>query len=456
MVLDGVVSGRTTPSGRAAMASYGGLEDYQHPYRQSALSWGQGDCVRRRRYALRLVLRHRTRCACTRAQRPMLATVSLVTPWWRATSVWIACLPRSRGLAEMTERPQNRAEQPGGGVETTAPCIVGGDTGPLFCFTLDTEPDDLWRQRGTPTLEHFIHLRAFHDLLTAAGARPTYLTTSEVVEDHAALRSLMSCVETGMCEVGAHFHAWTRQWPFPVPDLGSPPLHAMAHRLDPQVERAMLRYTCEALQRATGQAPQSYRGGRWSLGPQSVASLVACGVSVDTTVSPGQSWRDNGGPALLDGPDYTLAPREPYFLVSGEDVLTPRPSGEVLELPVGAAWTPAGARTLAGQRQLQRVMRKLSDLGAGCGYTWLRPTLQSEGQITRCLRQLKHDRVPVWVSIIHSSEIVPSHHLPTPEAVAAFVRRCIGMVETAIALGARPCTLQEARALVIGSGSPPA
>lgn len=318
---------------------------------------------------------------------------------------------------------------------------------PLFCFTLDTEPDDLWDRRGEPTLQHFSELPAFHDLLTSAGARPTYLTTSEVVEDAAALRALLRCRDTGTCEIGAHFHTWTRPWPFPVPDFGSPPVHAMAHRLGADTERRMLQYTCEAVARATGHAPHSYRGGRWSLGPDSVDGLAACGITVDTTVTPGQSWREAGACGLLDGPDFTHAPRTPYFLARREDVTVERNAGDVLELPVGAAWTPRQARALSGSGLMQKVMRKLS--GIGLGYTWLRPTLQSDRQLACCLKQLKSDGIPVWVSIIHSSEIVPCHHLPTTEAVAAFIRRCVAMVQLAAELGAHPCTLQEASARLL-------
>lgn len=340
--------------------------------------------------------------------------------------------------------PGHNAPHPMKATGAPSPAELEGEGLPLLCFTVDTEPDDLWDQRGKPTLEHFAQLPAFHELITSAGARPTYLTTSEVVEDPSALRSLLHCWDTGTCEIGAHFHTWTRSWPFPVPDLGSPPLHAMAHQLGAHIEGQMLRYTCDAIAAAIGEAPRSYRGGRWSLGAETVASLAACGITVDSTVTPGQSWRQWRASPLLDGPDFTRAPRSPYFLACGEDVTVARNVGEVLELPVGAAWTPRQARALSGSGLMQKVMRRLS--GVGLGYTWLRPTLQSDRQLSCCLRQLKSDAIPVWVSIIHSSELLPSHHLPTPEAVAAFVRRCVAMVEAAIDLGARPCTLQEAAA----------
>ena len=224
---------------------------------------------------------------------------------------------------------------------------------PLFCFTLDTEPDDLWDQQGPPTFEHFKALPEFHRLLTSAGARPTYLTTSEVVEDGQGLRAIQRCLDMGNCEIGAHFHSWTRAWPFPVPDLGNPPLHALAHQLGAETEGRMLAYTCEAIQRAVGAAPLSHRGGKYSLSSDSVANLQACGITVDSTVTPGQSWRNVGTSPLLDGPDFTMAPRAPYYLTCGGEVLEPRRAGDVLELPVGAAWTPPWTRRLSTHESQQ-------------------------------------------------------------------------------------------------------
>lgn len=316
--------------------------------------------------------------------------------------------------------------------------------GPILCFTLDTEPDDLWDQRGAPGFEHLPLLPEFHRALTAVGARPTYLTTSEVIEEPSGRAALEAILEAGNCEVGAHFHTWTRQWPFAVPDLGEPPLHALAHQLGPRIEGQMLAYTCEALSRALGIPPRSHRGGRFSLSPDTVANLVACGLTADSTVTPGQSWRDRGALALLEGPDFTLAPRHPYFLAVGEDILTPRARGEVLELPVGCAWTPPLLRRCHRPGLGGRIVGRLSRLGLAAGYTWLRPTLQSAGQLRRCLRQMKADGIPVWVAMIHSSEVIPCRHLPNKEAVGRFLQRCLGLVEDALGLGATGCTLQEA------------
>lgn len=324
----------------------------------------------------------------------------------------------------------------------SAPPTATGDRAPgfFFCFTLDTEPDDLWANRPGVSFDHFERLGDFHRELAERGARPTYLTTSEVAEHPPAARVLDRILATGEAEVGAHFHSWTRAWPFPVPDLGRPPVHATAHMLGQALEEQMLEYTCASLAQAFGTRPVSYRGGRWSLGGDSVRSLVRTGVRVDSTVTPGMSWRDERHP-LADGPDFRGFPRWPFYL-SGQS-LEPRAHGEVLELPVGTTFRK-GPGADGGRGILARAARKLSALaGRPVGRLWLRPTSMSRQQMRACLEDLRQDGVPVWVAMIHSSEIAPCTPLPDEASLRRFRRRCLQLVEDARALGAVPATLNE-------------
>ena len=299
------------------------------------------------------------------------------------------------------------------------------------------------------TFEHFDALPHFHRRMLQAGARPTYLTTSEVVEAPVGRRAMEQCLAEGGCEVGAHFHTWTRKWPFEVPELGQPPLHAMAHKLGQSTEERMLDYTCRALRRTLDVGEiRSHRGGKWSLGPLSVRSLVNCGIEVDSTVTPGMAWRSRQ--PLLDGPDYRSAPRGPFWLVSR--------SGEersVLELPVGAAWLPSWSRKVChGSLPSQVVARLGRATGIRFGHRWLRPTVTSIKDMRATMQELRRAAVPIWVFMIHSSEIAPCKPLPTRPAVEAFMRRCIGAIEAAVELGAKPSTLSEAGAWIRSGDRP--
>lgn len=311
---------------------------------------------------------------------------------------------------------------------------------PLFCFTLDTEPDNVWVPCPQNSFEHFSDLRAFHEGLVSRGCRPTYLTTSEVVEDQAARRVMETILESGCAEIGAHFHTWTRDWPFKVPELRAPCVQAMADRLGQDVEERMLDFTCRALRKHLGVEPVSHRGGRWSLNGESIRSLENCGVLVDSTVTPGIAWLNNTHP-YLDGPDFRKSTRRPHYLRRGS--LQPHDRGPVLEIPVGASFHPN--RNMALSRSLPiRCLRKVSTLlGLPMGHLWLRPAVMTSSQLRRCLLDLMASQIEVWVVMVHSSEIGPNHSFSDQSEIQAFKNRCYQVVEDAIELGAVPTTMKE-------------
>jgi hypothetical protein len=217
----------------------------------------------------------------------------------------------------------------------------------------------------------------------------------------------------------------------------------MAHQLGQPIEEKMLQYTCAALEKAFGVRPRSYRGGRWSLGGDSVRSLHNAGILIDSTVTPGRSWCDPQHP-LLDGADYQTFPRHPFYL--RVDAAGPHADGgDILELPVGASYVkPAWPGSVGGA--IGRLTRKVHNLlGRPHGWLWLRPTSMTRTQLRACLELLRRDRVPVWVAIIHSSEIIPCRPCPSEAAVKQFIQRCLYLVEDAVSLGATCATLDEVR-----------
>ena len=162
-----------------------------------------------------------------------------------------------------------------------------------FCFTLDTEPDNLWAGAKTLEFEHFNRLLGFHERLVDAGARPTYLTTSEVVKSKLGRRAMNSVLEVGPCEIGAHFHTWTRDWPFLSAGNSEFMRGAQAHQLGQKIEEGMLRLTCRSLNANLSVRPKSYRGGAWSLGKLTPISLENCEIEVEL---------DGYAGAILEGP----------------------------------------------------------------------------------------------------------------------------------------------------------
>ena len=317
---------------------------------------------------------------------------------------------------------------------------------PSFCFTFDTEPDDLWRCTEV-SLENIRCLPEFHSHLMDVGARPTYLTTSEVAEDPEAATYMRAILGTGAAEIGAHFHTWTRTWPFDVPALGSPPLHAMSHQLDEPVERAMLEYTIEAIRTRLGITPYSYRGGRWSLGASTVRSLIATGIRVDTTVTPGVSWQQRGH-TLLCGSDFRGWPSHPHWLNADfEQLAAPGVEGGVLELPVACGWMPPWSRallnwsptTVRGLRYILHNLHAQFPFGA----VRMAPATTSLPSMLQLAELMIAGGSPCIVIAVHSSELISCRPLPTPEAVGAFKQRCIDLCSALVRKGCEGRTLLE-------------
>jgi hypothetical protein len=158
---------------------------------------------------------------------------------------------------------------------------------------------------------------------------------------------------------------------------------------------------------------------------------------VDSTVTPGLSWRDPSHP-WLDGPDFGDFPCQPYRL-----------SDQVLELPVGgAAWPPGAASFFAHPiaKGLTEALGKIS--GLRLGHRWLRPTTASVADMRAVMTQLRRQGCRIWVFMIHSSEIIPCWHHPSQEHVRSFLQRCLEAVRAAQELGALAATLNEAARFV--------
>src|SRR5439155_1636180 len=85
----------------------------------------------------------------------------------------------------------------------------------------------------------------------------------------------------------------------------------------------------DALEEAFGRRPRAFRAGRYGIGPDTVAALVACGYRVDSSVSPFVNLEE-----VDDGPTFVGAPFKRYRLAPYRDVREPDPDGPVLEMPL--------------------------------------------------------------------------------------------------------------------------
>ena len=293
--------------------------------------------------------------------------------------------------------------------------------------TVDTEADNQWTPGAPLSTANLGCLPALQALAERYGVRPTYLVTSEVLADRQAVGLWRRWVEEGRAEVGAHLHPWTTP-----PYAGRPgrrandPGHAFPSELEPGLLEAKLATLTEQVRAALGRAPTAFRAGRYGFDGRCGQCLQALGYRVDSSVTPGVSWRrTRGGTAESRGPDFSRAPLAPYH-PSPADAGRPGDLG-LWEVPVTILYTAfpwSCSRRLAGclarldGTLLASVLRRS---WAGRQPLWLRPRPGGGGRHLLAVWEAARRRgLPVAVLMLHSSELLPgaSPYWPTARAVA--------------------------------------
>src|SRR5260370_8483404 len=190
--------------------------------------------------------------------------------------------------------------------------------------SIDTEEDNGHRRRTGVTVENIAELRTLATCFERLGIRPTYFTSYQVAIDPRAAETLREVSAAGRAEIGAHLHPWNT----PPLDEAFVPRNSMLKTLPAALQRAKLGGLTAALEQAFGRAPRAFRAGRYGLGRDTVAALLAGGYQVDSSVSPfiDLAARD-------DGPSFVGAPMEPYYLSADRDLTQPPPRATLPQLP---------------------------------------------------------------------------------------------------------------------------
>ena len=287
-------------------------------------------------------------------------------------------------------------------------------------ITIDTEADNEWARRGEPTYRNIQALPRLQALCDAYGMKPTYLVSYDVARDGASRETLGRLLAAGNCEIGGHLHSW-RTPPYVAALEDDLRCHPYLHEYTPAVQREKLGHLNAALQEEFGVAPTSYRGGRWSLDGPALDALEESGYIVDTTVSPGVSWRHIPG-RHAGGPSFLTAPIAPYHPAADD----PAQAGarRILEVPVSITVqgrckclchrpSVAGAldRYPAGRFAL-RVAKKLGLAKP----VWLHPAKSGEADLLAVCRE--RTATGVLNMMFHSSELIAGGAPSVPDAAA--------------------------------------
>jgi hypothetical protein len=313
--------------------------------------------------------------------------------------------------------------------------------GPALLVGIDTEGDNQWdaRAREAQTFENIYALPRLHARFERHGVRPTYVVTYPVATDGRSVEILRFLLLRGTCEIGAHHHAW--ETPPSAPEDVS--RHAYASTLPIEQFEAQLSALTDAIARAVGERPSTYRSGRFGFAAAHVAGLEREGYLVESSVTPLFYEAHKGGPDFVD------APLRPYFL-SYDSAVRPGTSA-VLEIPCSAALhrdVPGALARLYGRLpfpyQSKRVLRKLGIARV----QWIRPSYSSLDDMKSLARRLAQRGEPVLNMLFHSSEAIVggSPYNRTEAELDAFFDRLERFLEYAVHdLGARPMTYREFR-----------
>ena len=267
-------------------------------------------------------------------------------------------------------------------------------------------------------------------LFASFGAKPTYLLSPEVLGDPASVAVLRRLGQNA--ELGTHLHG-----EFVAPDAFTPDeTSAFQCNYPPAVERAKLTALTDLFRDAFTVAPRSFRAGRFGIGPHSLGFLSALGYSVDSSVTPGKSWRKQGAAPA----DFRTAPHQPYWpdLTAPARIGAP---GRLLEVPVTIR------------------PRRLPLLGRWLEPRWLRPTKATVHSLVRLARDERtragNDRPVVLNAMFHNVEIMPglSPYATNEDQAGAILAHLAGLLRFARAEGIEVVGLSEVAGLFAAATS---
>jgi hypothetical protein len=301
-------------------------------------------------------------------------------------------------------------------------------------ITVDTEADGAWSQAERVTVENLGALPRFQALCDRYGMKPTYLCTYEVARAD-AFEPLVEWQREGRCEVGAHLHPWTNP-PFTTRDaldLDRSEYPGYPSELPIERFRAKMRVLGDAITERTGQAPTSYRAGRWGFAREHIPVLVELGYLVDCSVTPLVDRRPYPG-LRAGGPDFRRAPVAPYRLAA-DDICAPGDS-PLWEVPVTVVHPRALMRSSALARRAWTTLKRVRGAGLlnralALEPSWFRPYPQMNarklGRVYEVARQLG---LPVIEMMFHSSELLAGASESFPDARS--IERVFAMLEATL------------------------
>jgi peptidoglycan/xylan/chitin deacetylase (PgdA/CDA1 family) len=312
---------------------------------------------------------------------------------------------------------------------------------PALLVTIDTEPDDQWTRKPGLSVENTRRIPRLQQMFDRLGVRPTYFVSYGVARDPASVNILRAIRDDGRCEIGAHLHPWNTP---PDYEIDGPvwASHPFLIEYPPEIQARKFEALHSALCEAFGEAPISFRAGRYGFDEQGLRLLIEHGYQVDSSITPLTRWspEDMKRPVVLD---FSRAPVGVYPL-STDDV-TRTGESPVLEVPVSIGLTRRLPEPLSNWviglspgGIPARALGKLFSIRK----RWFRPIMQVPfREIEAAARWLLGSETGFLNMMFHSSELLPnSFWCRTEGEVDAFLERIEKMIRLATGLGCAPGT----------------
>jgi hypothetical protein len=169
------------------------------------------------------------------------------------------------------------------------------DFGTRFTIMVDTEEEFDWSapfSRDNRSTQAIAALPDAHRRFSERGIGITYLVDHPIATSPLAIETLNELLRDGRSAIGAQLHPWVTP-PF---DETINDRNSFAGNLDSRLEHAKIAALTTAIVSAFGVAPLIYRAGRYGLGPDSAASLIAHGYRIDSSMRARYDYSGIGGP----------------------------------------------------------------------------------------------------------------------------------------------------------------
>ena len=265
------------------------------------------------------------------------------------------------------------------------------NTDSFLIISIDVEADmPNWEIEEITTIRNFEGIPRLQDLFDKYSVRPTYLLDYPYATNEEATKYFNSIKDK--CEIGAHMHTWDTP---PVTEEEAKTLDYPSNlAYDRQFEKT--KSVTDALTKAFGEAPTSYRAGKFGFNIDTKNILERLGYLVDTSVTPMVSWESQNGPSFLN---YKV---DPFWFGN--------PKSSLFEIPVTIGLTKNIGHLL--ERAYLKIPRftKLrgllsKDYLSLIDFVWLYPVLFSDEEMISLVNTLIKRPINVFNVFFHSSEL---------------------------------------------------